>query len=165
MSDMDAFKKAREAQKRAEEERIRAEREIRQHATQKLLSAKSREREAFNQVLQRLNDMRLRVAGKPMTVLESKDRSERKIASDETPSTIHYGEATVTRGGGLAYNVLIQLRFDPAVGVLRITLGPESSVGGAKVAPKGLMQEWNDIDSLMNALIQWALNVPEIEAF
>jgi hypothetical protein len=162
---MDAFKKAREAQKRAEEERIKAEREIRQHATQKLLSAKSREREGFNAIVQRLGTMRLRVAGKPMTILDSKDRSERKIASDETPSIIHYGEATAARGGGLLFNVLIQLRFDPAMGLLRITLGHESSVSGAKVAPKGLMQEWNDVDSLMNALIQWALNVPEIEAY
>jgi hypothetical protein len=164
-SDMDAFRKAREAQKRAEEERIKAEREIRQHATARLMSAKAREKEAFAQIVQRLGAFKLRIRpNQPVTILASADRSERKVASDETPSTVQFGNAAAMSPGGHTFNLVIQIRFDAAVGLLRLTLGHESSVGGAKIAPKGLLHEWNDVESFMQSLIQWALSVPEVEA-
>lgn len=161
---MDAFKKAREAQRRAEEERIKAERELRQHATQKFMTAKAREKEAFAALLSRLGALKLRILpDKPLSVLQSADRSERKSANDETPSTITFGHAAKA-GGHFLFCLDVQLRFDPAVGVLRIWLGPESAVGGNKVAPKGLIQEWNDVESFMQQVIQWALSVPSLEA-
>lgn len=164
MSDMDAFKKAREAQKRAEEERIRAERELRQHATQKFLTAKAREKEAFSALLSRLGALKLRILpDKSLSILASADRSERKSASDETPSTITFGNAAKS-GGNFLFCLDVQLRFDAAMGLLRIWLGPDSAVGGNKVAPKGLIQEWNDVESFMQQVIQWALSVPNLEA-
>ena len=163
-SDMDAFKKAREAQKRAEEERIRAERELRQHATQKFMTAKSREKEAFALLLSRLGALKLRILpDKQLTVLASTDRTERRSASDETPSTITFGHSAKS-GANFLFNLEVQLRFDAAMGVLRIWLGAESAVGGNKVAPKGLIQEWNDVESFMQQVIQWALSVPNLEA-
>jgi hypothetical protein len=36
-------------------------------------------------------------------------------------------------------------------------------VGGNKVAPKGLIQEWNDVESFMQQVIQWALSVPNLD--
>lgn len=164
MSDMDAFKKAREAQKRAEEERIRAERELRQHATQKFLTAKAREKEAFSALLSRLGALKLRILpDKPLTILASTDRTERRSASDETPSTITFG-STAKSGANFLFNLEVQLRFDAAMGVLRIWLGAESAVGANRVAPKGLIQEWNDVESFMQQVIQWALSVPNLEA-
>ncbi len=163
--DMNAFRKAREAQRRAEEERIRAEREIRQKATARLVSAKAREKEAYEQLLQRLSALKLRIRpDKPLGVYASVDRSDRKSASDEVPSSVSYGHTLKAPGAHCVFNVEILLRFDPGIGTLRISLSSESAVGGHKVAPKGVWQEWNDVDSLMQALIQWALNVPEIEA-
>ena len=164
MSDMDAFKKAREAQKRAEEERIKAERELRQHATQKFMTAKAREKEAFALLLARLGaSPPRRVHRQQLTVLASTDRTERKSASDETPSAITFGNA-VKSGANFLFNLEVQMRFDAAMGVLRIWLGAESAVGGNKVAPKGLIQEWNDVESFMQQVIQWALSVPNLEA-
>lgn len=164
MSDMDAFKKAREAQKRAEEERIKAERELRQHATQKFMTAKAREKEAFALLLARLGALKLRILpDKQLTVLRAliapsaRVRATKRQARSrlETPSSQARTFCSISK----RKCALTPPWASCASGWVR-----ESAVGGKQSRAQGLIQEWNDVESFMQQVIQWALSVPNLEA-